>query len=129
MSKEKDLAAQIWELNDSVRRMAIEAGEEDDVGIEVSKEEVLNGVYAAGFEHSSQILDDMLDVEPEDHDFDLICDNFCDWMNEFVYKPILNDTLDGMIKDGVIEMTGMDRNGEFLFTLTEKGQRERENRK
>jgi hypothetical protein len=122
MTPERALAEQIYHINESVRRSAIEHGEELEVGAYVTIDEIEAGINIAGLYKTEQIVDDLTDTETDDPMFEENCGKFCDWMNKFVYFPIASNQIDLMIEDGLLEVKGIDaETGEFTYGLTAKG--------
>jgi hypothetical protein len=121
MTPEEEVALQIYEINQAVRESALEAGEEEDVGAEVTADEVLEGVLVAGLAMTEEIVDNLTGVEPDDPLLETYSNAFCDWMNEFVYGPIASLQIDLMLEAGVLEVKSIDKDGEFTYGLTQKG--------
>jgi hypothetical protein len=128
MTAAEELALQIFEINEAVRNSAIEAGEEDDVGGEVTADEILAGVEKAGLYVTEQIIDNLTDSEPDDPMLESYSNAFCDWMNQYVYVPIAETQIDLMIDEGIVEVKGVAEDGEFTYGLTAKGHAEHRKR-
>jgi hypothetical protein len=121
--RDRDLAEDILEIYKRLREFAIEDPEtpDEEVGVELSFEEVLQGVRLSDLDETEEMLIALGEMEDDD-DAEALADIFLDWLQQYVYEPLADEAIGKLVDKGYMECTGLDADGEFIFKTTKKGE-------